>query len=233
MSPTLAYGPNGSFLIGFGTGKYLEAFDNIVNSETQTQSFYVIFDDSKSFLISNNSSEGRSFLAQASVDSSNQIKTSSFIWKAPSTSNGSKYKSGWYIDLPNSGSSGGERQVTSAALFGKQIIFNSLLPPSSSTSACGGGSSITYTAELTTGIGNVSALSNDALGAPVLISLGFTYSATGAVGDRVKTQKVGIINPSATGPGNNIQTKEAEFQVGRLNWRQIHNYRELKNMEWK
>lgn len=233
MSPTLAYGPNGSFIVGFGTGKYLEGIDNSVNNDTQIQSFYVIFDDNKSFLISNDSNKGRSFLAQASVDSSNQIKTSSFIWKAPSTSNGSKYKSGWYIDLPNSGSSGGERQVTSAALFGKQIIFNSLLPPSSSTSACGGGSSITYTAELTTGIGNVSALSNDALGAPVLISLGFTYSATGAVGDRVKTQKVGIINPSATGPGNNIQTKEAEFQVGRLNWRQIHNYRELKNMEWK
>ena len=33
-------------------------------------------------------------------------------------------------------------------LFGKKIVFTSLMPPTASTSACGGGSSYTYQANL-------------------------------------------------------------------------------------
>lgn len=239
MVPSIAYGPLGSYLIAFGTGKYQEASDNAISSSTQVQSFYVLYDlpDTALDTEGNARINGRSRLQQASI-SDTSITASGFQWSAPrdATSSGVIKKSGWFIDYPNGGSSGAEQQITNAVLFGQDIIFNSLLPPTASGSACGGGASRTYTANLASGLGTVSTLSTGALGAPMLLNLTSSYGATGAAGERFRTDRVGILNPSATGLGDSassISTRSADFPVGRLSWRQINNYQELKNRSWE
>lgn len=236
MIPTIAYGPFGSYIISFGTGKYLEASDNSINSSTQIQSFYVLYDLPDDTIERNWSSKffnGKEHLRSATT-SGNTISSEKFTWVSTKDTN-DKNKSGWYINFPNGGSSGGEQQVTNAVLFGKDIIFNSILPPTASGSACGGGSSRTYSANLASGIGSVSNLSAGALGAPMLLQLTTKYGASGSTGDRYKTSTVGLLNPSASGlgeSGTSIQTRSANFLVGRLSWRQINNYNELKNKSW-
>lgn len=235
MVPTVAYGPQGSYIIGFGTGKYQEASDNAINTATLTQSFYVLYDQPDSELDTVDTAtdyrarfKGRARLKQATV-SGQSIDSGSFTWVAPRNAKAdTNAYAGWYMDYPKSGAIGGEQQVTNAVLFGKDIIFNSLMPPTASGSACGGGSSYTYTANLATGMGSVSTLSAGALGAPLLLQISSTYGSSGATGDRIRTDKAGILNPSATGLGDSVSTKDADFLVGRLSWRQINNYQELK-----
>ncbi len=141
MVPTIAFGPTGTYIVAFGTGKYLEARDNNIDTNTQTQSFYVLYDsgsvktadvepDTEGLARFN----GRARLQQGSI-SSGTITVSSFFWNVPRNANNTNKKAGWFIDFPLSGSSGGERQITSAALFGQDILFTSLLPPSASTDA--------------------------------------------------------------------------------------------------
>lgn len=234
MTPTVAYGPLGSYIIAFGTGKYLEASDNAISTSTQVQSFYVLYDLPNNTLDTDSSARfnGKTRLHRATI-SGNTISSINFTWAAPrETSNTAK--AGWYIDFPLGGSAGGEKQISNAVLFGKDIIFNSLLPPTASGSACGGGASRAYTANLASGIGTVSNLSAGALGAPMLLHLNSSFSLSGATGDRYRTDKVGILNPSAKGlgEGSAIETTSSDFLVGRLSWRQINNIKELKNKVW-
>lgn len=238
MVPSIAYGPLGSYLIAFGTGKYQEASDNAITSATQAQSFYVLYDLPNTTLDTDGDARinGRNRLQQASI-TGQSITATGFHWSAPrdATTSGVIKKSGWFMDYPAGGNLGGEQQVTSAVLFGTDIIFNSLLPPTASGSACGGGSSRTYTANLASGLGTMSTLSAGALGAPMLIQLSSSYSASGATGGRYRTDRVGVLNPSATGlgeSGSSITDRSASFPVGRLSWRQINNYQELKNRSW-
>ncbi|MBF6630432.1 MAG: pilus assembly protein PilY [Comamonas sp.] len=234
MVPSIAHGPNQSYIISFGTGKYLEASDNLVNNAIKKESFYVLYDLPESTLDTAGTGDSarirnRDRLQAASI-SGNAISAAKFIWSKPTDAQNTPVnkKSGWYIDYPLSGSSGGEKQITQAVLFGKNIYFNSILPPTATTNACGGGSSRSYVAELASGIGTVSALTNGALGAPILLNLSSKYSASGSTGDRIRTDRAGIYNPSSTGKTEPYEIQEAYSLTGRISWRQIHNYQELR-----
>ncbi|WCM92472.1 PilC/PilY family type IV pilus protein [Acidovorax sp. NCPPB 2350] len=236
MVPTIAFGPDGSYVVGFGTGKYLEASDNAVDLATQVQSFYALYDTPSDSQIDTRGDarfNGRTRLQQSTVNKTT-ITASPFIWAAPlqatsGTASVNK-KAGWFIDFPNSGPNGGERQITNAILFGKQIIFTSLLPTTMSTSACGGGASYTYTANLASGLGDVSAISNGTQGAPIIFSKGSVITVSDSTGLRKKTETIVLGRPSANGDNklSISDTKTAESIVGRLSWRQISNYQELK-----
>lgn len=240
MVPTIAFGPTGSRIVAFGTGKYLEARDNNIDTSTQTQSFYVLYDSGS---VSTQDVQpdtdglarfnGRARLQQGSI-SSGAITVSSFYWNVPRNANNTNKKAGWFIDFPLSGSSGGERQITSASLFGQDILFTSLLPPSASTDACGGGSSYSYQANLASGLGTIVALSNGAQGAPMVFNIGSTLSSSDSTGSRTRTDRAVVVRPGATADeGVTVSdTKTATSTVGRLNWRQINNYRELRNKDW-
>ncbi len=238
MVPTIAFGPTGTYLLAFGTGKYLEARDNNIDTSTQTQSFYVLYDTGNVLTDdvqpdTNGSARfnGRARLQQGSINSSNVISVSTFYWNRPRDTNTSNKKAGWFIDFPRSGSSGGERQITSAAIFGQDIQFTSLLPPSASTDACGGGSSYFYQANLATGLGSVAPLSSGAQGAPMVFNVGTSLSGSDSTGSRTRTDRAVFVRPGATAnEGVTVSdTKTATSTVGRLSWRQINNYRELKN----
>lgn len=237
MVPTIAYGPNGSLIAAFGTGKYLEAPDNAITASTQVQSFYVLYDNNETKLATGNLAryKGRENLQQGSISSAN-ITVGQFYWTDPKDTSAttSTKKSGWFIDFPYSGVNGGERQTTNAVVYGKNIRFNSLMPPSASQNVCGGGSSYTYTANLASGLGNISAVSAGALGAPMVFKLDSSVTTSGSTGLRNKKEKIAFGNPSSTGDNklNFSDTESVESLVGRLSWRQINNYQELKNKSW-
>ena len=236
MTPTIAYGPNNSLITAFGTGKYLEAPDNSISTATQAQSFYVLYDNGESDLDTTAAARfnGRARLKGGTISNS-AINVDSFFWAAPKSTNSETRKAaGWFIDFPKGGSLGGERQISDAILFGKDIIFTSLMPPSASASACGGGSSYTYTANLASGLGTISALSTGAQGAPMIFRLTPSLTGSNSIGGRTKTDRIVIGTPSSTGD-NQLSisgTKSADSAVGRLNWRQINNYQDLKNKSW-
>lgn len=238
MVPTIAFGPTGTYLLAFGTGKYLEARDNSISTSTQAQSFYVLYDTGSVYSKDTEPDteglarfNGRARLQQGSINSSNAISISTFYWNRPKDSNGSNQKAGWFIDFPRSGSTGGERQVTSAAIFGQSILFTSLLPPSASTDACGGGSSYFYQANLATGLGSVSQLSSGAQGGPSIFSLPATLSNSDSTSSRTLTERAVAVRAGATANEGVTATNLApsDKTVGRLSWRQINNYRELRN----
>jgi len=236
MNPTIAFGPKNSYVVAFGTGKYLEATDNAISTATQVQSFYVLY-DAKDGAAADGPDAGISGRArlQASTVSGTNIDTPAFLWAdAGNASTGTAVpnkKAGWYMDFPKGGSVGGERQITNAVLFGKQIIFTSLMPPTASTSACGGGSSYTYFANLASGDGSISAISAGAQGAPIIFNVGAALSVSDSTGLRTRTDKIVLGIPSSTGDNKLTisEEKTADSLVGRLSWRQINNYQDLKN----
>ena len=157
-----------------------------------------------------------------------------FYWSYPNKITATTQKAGWFIDFPQSGPSGGERQITNAALFGNKIFFNSILPPTASSDACGGGASYSYSANLATGSGSVSSASNGALGSPLVFITKLVESGSNSTGSRTATTtaKIGAPSTNETSPTGGGQTVTATNPTGRLSWRQINNYQELKNKLW-
>lgn len=214
--------------------------DNAIDTNTQAQSFYVLYDPYKDNVgpdTGNNAAfNGRARLQQGTI-SNGQITVGSFFWNTPRNTNSTDKKAGWYVDLPRSGSAGGERQISSAALLGKEIVFTTVLPPSASTDACGGGSSYLYAANLASGLGSVTAFTNGAQSAPMILKLGGSgvqVSVSDTAGMRTKSEKMVLARSSTTGDDRLVisDTKTVNSTVGRLSWRQINNYRELKNKSW-
>ncbi len=241
MVPTVSYGPSGTYILAFGTGKYLEAKDNAISTATQTQSFYTLYDmngdgaDGKT-LASGNAARfaGRAQLQQGTI-ASGVISMDAFYWAYPNKiGSDTQKKAGWVIDFPKSGPNGGEKQITNAALFGNRIFFNSILPPTASTDACGGGVSYQYSANLATGKGGVSSATNGAVGAPLVFITKTSESGSNSTGGRTvtTTAKVGAPTTNETSPAQNAETVTATSPTGRLSWRQINNYQELKNKSW-
>lgn len=239
MQPTIAYGPSGTYIVAFGTGKYLEAADNAISTTTQKQSFYALYDvngeGAETKLATGNLARfaGRSQLQKGSI-SSGTISMDEFYWTHPEKITESNQKAGWMIDFPYSASNGGEKQITNAALFGNRIFFNSILPPTASTDACGGGLSYQYSAALATGVGSISSATNGAVGAPLVFITNISESSSNSTGGRISsvTAKVGAPTTNETSPAGNAETVTAKNPTGRLSWRQINNYQELKNKSW-
>lgn len=233
-TPNLVYGPNKSIVIALGTGKYLEPMDNNIGNDAQTQSFYALYDNNESdpdtSINAKSFINGRGHLIKGSVSESGSISVDTFNWGRPLADSDTTRRAGWYIDFPRGGANGGERLVTSSKMLGKHIYFNTLLPPGASSNACGGGSSYSYSANLATGLGAVKASTTGLLGEPIVFNLSSSLTSSDSTGSRIKTDTkiVGSISPSTnkfvfTDPINTSST------VGRLSWRQINNYQDLKN----
>ena len=235
--PTVAFGPAGKLIVAFGTGKYLEPTDNQVTSDSQIQSFYTLYDDLADTTLDTASgssyTKGRVRLKAGSI-ASGAITVPSFSWGRPLTDGDLTKRAGWYIDFPYGGVNGGERLVTSAVLLGNKIYFNSQLPPNASSDACGGGASYTYAANLASGLGTITASSTGLQGSPLVFTVSSSVTNSDSTGARVKTEKSIIANqsPSTSDKLNTTDKIETTSDVGRLSWRQINNYQDLKNKSW-
>ena len=125
-------------------------------------------------------------------------------------------------------------QINRMIAFGNKIFFNSILPPTASSDACGDGASYSYSANLATGSGSVSSASNGALGSPLVFITKLVESGSNSTGSRTATTtaKIGAPSTNETSPTGGGQTVTATNPTGRLSWRQINNYQELKNKSW-
>lgn len=235
MAPSIAFGPQrDTSYIFFGTGKYYETADT---SSAVQQTEYMIFDNGSSsgdVLISPavraSAISGRVRLKQSTADAtSGIISTPTFmLGRAATNLNTETIRSGWYADLPISG----ERQISSATIFGTQVVFGTLIPGGSGNSSCdaSGGGGNQYTMDIATGNGTFVSSSVGILGEPLVseISGATAYTPTDSTGRRTKTIKSQIFQQGSSGVSVG-RTTSMSVVAGRLSWRQINNYQDLKN----
>lgn len=238
-APTIVYGPVvDSAYILFGTGKYLESSDK---SNTATQSAYMVYDNAKKTLDSSPASTATSAISSrlrlksGSVDTSNGVVTvpAFTVGRATTNTDTTNPRSGWVFDFPFSK----ERQISSSTVFGSKIIVGSLIPGGSSGSSCSasGGGGNQYTIDILSGNGTSVGSSVGIQGEPLVAEItGLTTysSACGSVrcgdGRRIKTITSQVLQQGSDGIAvGTTQTKT--LSVGRLTWRQINNYQDLKN----
>jgi type IV pilus assembly protein PilY1 len=236
MSPSITYGPTPeTSYVMFGTGKYLELSDK---NSTAQQSFYMLYDNgttvADSSLAGASTISGRKRLREdtatvANASTPGSITAPEFVLGRATSDNDLTQRSGWYFDFPSSG----ERTLSEATVFGNQIVFGSLVPNrSDSSSGCSGipGGGSQYTLDIADGAGT-SAISNvGIMGKPLIAELNnaTTISSTDNTGRRIKTITGQIIQQGASGLSPN-RTATKTVITGRLSWRQINNYQDLKN----
>jgi type IV pilus assembly protein PilY1 len=235
MSPSIAFGPTPeSSYIVFGTGKYLESPDK---GSTAVQSAYMIYDTGStsgdtlaSSAVRESAISGRGRLKAGSATvSTGVVSVPAFTLGRAASDGDLTQRSGWYFDFPVSG----ERQISSASVISDTVIFGSLIPGTSSTGAScsvanGGGNQ--YTVKIAAGSGNFFTSTVGILGEPLVGELtgATSYTISDSTGRRVKTITSQVIQQGSSGlaPGGTASTS---VMAGRLSWRQIYNYQDLKN----
>jgi type IV pilus assembly protein PilY1 len=141
--PSVGFHPEGygGLMVYFGTGKFLENFDNISTGTQQIQSFYGVYDRG----VTGRSTEPsrtestpivRADLLQQTIDatigtagtfSTRNISNNPINWRLDRVSTNTHL--GWYVNLPEPA----EKQVTDSLLREGRIIFTTLSP---GTDAC-------------------------------------------------------------------------------------------------
>ncbi len=232
----------GSFILLFGTGKYLEVGDNSSTGQ-QTQTFYGIWD------VNGNSvpTITRSNLQQQKISAEVTISGDTYrITTANEVDWDNKY--GWYMDLCVDTGSGctnnyGERQVSDSVIRGDRIVFTTILPSSNACSFGGDswlmeldaatGSRTSYGNFDTDGDGDFDLYSNndpyDNSDEPVPVSLGGKKStvgllpAPGILSDATNQKEFKYMSGS-TGQIE-VVTENANQQtgtfIGRQSWQEI------------
>lgn len=209
----------GSRLVSFGTGKYLETSDTTVPLGTGA-SFYTLLDNGQAIT-------SRSQLQQGSMAADGTVTTPNFIFGMPPATGTSSLRMGWYLDFNKTL---GERQISDITGAFGQLFFGSLYP---TEGACGEGGGRFYAVNALGGDGVTEVSQVGILAAPLVLEVGSAaLSLSDTTGQRTATRRVAIITQGSkglkvtTGAGSGLSYNE---QVGRLSWRQLHNYRENKN----
>ena len=222
MSPSIASGPNRSNIILFGTGKYLESTDNNI-TPVRAQSFYAINDnDGTPTTIA-----GRDRL-QAGTIAAGALTVPAFSWGRAASASDTTQRSGWYVDFVDAG----ERQISGMTLLGGKVAFGTIVPPQNLTDPCAGGGGNFYSVNIFSGAGTVEKSTVGLLGTPLALETtdsSTTMTSTDSTGRRTKTVTQRLLTTGATGnliSDTNVNTKVV---LGRLSWRLINNYQELKN----
>lgn len=237
-APTIFTGPIVSgvetFYVAFGTGKFLESSDKI---STTINSFYVIYDNGSTAKDNSPASAsavtGRGRLVMATVNTSTKvISVPAFTWGRASSNSDSTQRSGWYFDLPVTG----EKSVSAVANLGVlNAAFNTLIPgsPGATAGACTNnqGSGNAYSLNIATGAGTYIPSTVGVLG-PAIFFVNqdeTTVSASDSTGRRIRTITQRGLNIGQSGASASGQAAQIKQTIGRLSWRQIHDYQNMKN----
>ena len=233
-APTILRGTDSTqHFVGFGTGKYIEPSDM---TSTQINSYYTLFDDGKNDAVSGTAGvvgiQGRGRLTQVTKDASgNMAPSAAFVWGRPTSDTDLTKRAGWYYDLPASG----ERIIYDSTYvpLTTKVAFSSLIPDAATaTGVCGvsGGSGNTYYMDLLAGTGKTYASPVGILGQPMLFTNdeATTQTKADSTGRRLRSVKVVIGQQGAKGMSASESQTET-YAFGRLSWRQVNDYLELKN----
>jgi len=233
MAPSVSAGSqvNGvqAAYVAFGTGKFLEAGDK---TSVDKNSFYVVYDPGKNDLDSssgNSAISGRLRLEPGTINSSTGVvAVKPFTWGMPLLDGDGSKRAGFYFDFLESG----ERQVSNAIIKGSQLVFGSLNPTAAgSTQPCTPGrGGNEYSLNVDTGNGGVKPSTVGLLGEPLVVDLSelTSYTKSDTTGRRTKTTVSQILQQGSggVGPGDKVTTTVI---AGRLSWRQVNNYQDVRN----
>lgn len=235
MAPTVVPGPKlgglNTAYITFATGKYLEATDK---TSTVQNSIYEIFDNGStggdSTPLGASAISGRGRLKAGTINiSTGVVDTPTFVWGRAANDSDLSQRSGIYVDF----SSTGERGITNIKVAGNNLQINSLIPASSGavgSCAAAGGDGKSYQINYLSAKGSVQNSTTGLLGEPLVIDLpaSTTYTRSATTGQRTKTTIQQVIQQGSLGvaTGGTVTTTAI---AGRLSWRQINNYQDLKN----
>jgi len=222
-----------SFYVLFGTGKYLESSDN---TSSQTNSVYAIYDNGSTSgdasPVGPSAISGRGRLQAGTVDTSAKtITVTAFKWGRAASDTDTSQRSGWYFDMPSTG----EKLVSAIDDLGSlQAAFNTIIPGSagaagSCTNTAGGGNQ--YVVNISNGTGNFVPSTVGMLNPAFFIinTSETTVSISDSTGRRTRTTIHRGISSGQSGVNTSAPTVSTTEVIGRLSWRQIYNYQDLKN----
>lgn len=231
IAPEVGVGPNGGAIVLFGTGKFVEVSDL---STRRVQTLYGVYDNASAIPVD----QGRVQLQPRTVTANDKgqfnIAGNPFVHGAYGSK--TSQRRGWYFDLPEA-TDNGERQVSRMVLSDGYLVFNTLIPNPNACGAGGGGHSCAVNAMTGLSSGNTCIPSTiGLLSSPLVIQEGDgAYTSTDSFGRRQETKKVAVINlgtGTGDGPGvtitRPIEGGKVSQVAGRLNWRQVLNYKDIK-----
>ena len=236
MAPLLAAGPVidglATTIVGFGTGKYLEAGDK---TSTLQNSFYAVFDDGTVVSDGGNpvssAVSGRNRLQQGLVDSNTlKVNVSAFrVGRAPTDAAAGTppLRSGWYFDFPVSG----ERIISSGSIIGNSFFLSSLIPASAGAAGsctASGVSGNSYELNIDSGDGLFERSSVGLLGQTLLVKVSEINETSDSTGKGLKTTKYQKIRIGSEGAIISPDKFSDSVVNRRLTWRQINNYQDLR-----
>lgn len=126
--------PKGGYMVYFGTGKFFEIGDNVVDNPP-VQSFYGIWDNGSAITATDRSVlQGQSILAEGAL----HIESTSLLRVVSANPIDWAAKRGWYLDLVfPADNPQGERVVSRPILRHGRVIFTTLIPLASPCDAGG------------------------------------------------------------------------------------------------
>ncbi|HWU99439.1 MAG TPA: PilC/PilY family type IV pilus protein [Oxalicibacterium sp.] len=228
QKPHAVYAPANGHVVLFGTGKYLEQNDLGKNAYTM-QSFYAVWDDGGKRIA------GRSELTERTLlpsDDGNTLEIGGGSFQYGMSGAGDK---GWYVDFIDSAKTG-ERSVSPASLFDLLLAFRTLIPHSN---RCAKPIGRFYVLNTLTGLPAAASFTGELSdagfpGVPIIVSTAPTEIAErDATGKRRVTRKLEISDSdSPTQTEKSLGRKtivETVMTAGRLSWREIVNWVELRS----
>ena len=236
MAPLLAAGPVTAGLattvVGFGTGKYLEAGDK---TSTLQDSFYAVYDDgtptSDGGGATNGAISSRSRLQQGSVNVNTlKVAVGPFKFGRATTNTPSgtpPLRSGWYFDFPVPG----ERVISNGSIIGNSFLVSSLIPASAGvTGSCtaSGGSGNSYELNIDSGNGGFERSTVGLLGETLLVKVSEVNGTSDSTGKGLKSTSYQKIRVGSTGSSVSADSLTDSVVNRRLTWRQINNYQDLR-----
>ena len=221
--PAVVFASGGGYVVLFGTGQYLSRAD-LDPSGFSTQSFYAVLDRGNASQVQRNELVQRQLLPK-NAGSTFEMTGDVFTYGVSGNA-----RKGWYFDFPESASSG-ERVVSPLSLVGSQLVFNSLLP---SAKPCEVPTAKVYALDTLSGLPTNTHFSNVQMSSGMPGSFVITASnrrdsiGTTAVGKRQAGPTVEIVQ----GNSSTIQLDlpiNASSVAGRLSWRELVNWSELRH----
>src|SRR6218665_106200 len=224
-----------SFYVVVGTGKYLESRDSV---STTQQTVYAIYDngtratDGASRASATSVITGRSRLRAGTVDKDGRkVTVSAFQWGRPMADTQAA-RAGWYFDLPVTGERVDQAALDLGALT---VAINSKIPGSTATGAAscanamGGGNQ--YVLSIDNGAGTYVPSTLGLLGPPVLQASDgdARVSPSDSTGQRIRTVTLHRFTQAQGGIDSSAPPVTISETIGRLSWRQVFNYLDLKN----
>lgn len=221
-----------SFFVFFGTGKFIEVVDK---SSTDVSSIYALYDNSSTKADDTTTPvaiKGRGRLRKGVIDTTEKTVTvENFLWGRPDkdSDTATTERAGWYADFPISG----ERVVGLLQMLGnRKAVFNTQIPAAAGASGgCSAGSATTnsYLVDIPSGAGKYTPIDGPA-SPPLLLQIGASTDSSGdPTGRSTRSRTFERFVIGATGLRSLGDKETVKELIGRLSWRQINNYQDLKN----